>query len=192
MAELPLQPADALIVVDVQNDFCPGGALAVPDGDQVVPVLNRWIERAESIGAVVVHSRDWHPPDHCSFQGQGGPWPPHCEQDTTGAELHSMLHLPMDAVHVHKGAEAGREQYSCFDGTGLGRRLRTAGIERLFVGGLALDYCVKASVLDALHEGFETHLVLAATRAVNVEPGDGDRAVAEMEAAGAIIERALV
>jgi nicotinamidase/pyrazinamidase len=185
---VPLHPSDAVIAVDVQNDFCPGGALAVPAGDEVVPVLNRWIDRSEAAGATVVVSRDWHPADHCSFEARGGPWPVHCVRDTPGAGLHRSLHVPDTAVRVDKGTDVEQECYSGFAGTGLGERLRRLGVRRVFVGGLALDYCVKATVLDALAEGFETHVLLPASRAVNFEPGDDERALEAMTRAGAIID----
>jgi nicotinate phosphoribosyltransferase len=185
-----LQPTDALIVVDVQNDFCPGGALPVPEGDQVVCVLNEWIDRAEGAGAVVVVSRDWHPPDHCSFRPCGGPWPVHCVRETPGARYHPGLRIPPHAIQIDKATTPQRESYSDFAGTGLARTLRGRGVRRVWVGGLALDYCVRATVLDALAEGFKAHLILAGTRAVNVRPGDGRRAVAELRRAGATVETA--
>ena len=185
-----LQPCDALVVVDIQQDFCPGGALAVPAGDEVVPVLNRWIERAERIGATVVLTRDWHPPDHCSFKDQGGPWPAHCVRDTAGAEYHPDLRIPPGSIRVDKATEPDRECYSGFAGTTLAGQLHGKFISRLWVGGLALDYCVRATVLEALAEGFEVHLLRSATRAVELTPGDGERAIAEMRAAGAFIEEA--
>jgi len=183
-----LQAGDALVVVDIQKDFCPGGALAVPAGDEVVPVLNRWIEQAERVGATVVLTRDWHPPDHCSFKDQGGPWPTHCVRGTEGAEYHPDLRIPPGSIGVDKATEPDRECYSDFVGTTLGKQLREKHIKRLWVGGLALDYCVRATVLEALAEGFEVHLLRPATRAVELTPGDGRRAIAEMLAAGASIE----
>jgi len=185
-----LQAGDAVVVVDIQKDFCPGGALAVPAGDEVVPVLNRWIARAERVGATVVLTRDWHPPDHCSFKAHGGPWPVHCVRDTAGAEYHPGLRVPRRAICVDKAVEPDRESYSAFAGTTLGRQLREKSIKRLWVGGLALEYCVRATVLDGLTEGFEVHVLEPATRAVELEPGDGRRAIAEMAAAGALIEGA--
>ncbi len=187
MAET-LKPGDALIVVDLQNDFCPGGALPVPQGDQVVAVMNRWIRAAERVGAVIVISRDWHPPNHCSFETEGGPWPVHCVQNTPGAEYHAGLHLPLCAFYVDKARDPDRESYSDFAGTGLSQALRRSEVQRIFIGGLALDYCVKATALDGLAEGFEVHLILPATRAVNVNPGDGTKALNEMRSAGAMIE----
>lgn len=177
-----------MVVVDIQKDFCPGGALAVPAGGEVVPVLNRWIEQAEHVGATVVITRDWHPPDHCSFKTQGGPWPVHCVQDTPGAEYHRDLRIPQIAIYVDKATAPDRECYSDFAGTTLGEQLRVKNIGRLWVGGLALDYCVRATVLEGLAEGFEVHLVVPATRAVELKPGDGQRAIDEMRAAGAVIE----
>ena len=189
MDEAPpqLEPGDALIVVDVQNDFCPGGALPVPDGDAVVPLLNDWIARAAAGGAPVFASRDWHPPGHCSFAPQGGPWPEHCVQETHGAAFHEGLALPDGAVVVTKGEALERDAYSAFEGTGLAEELRRRGVRRLWIGGLALDYCVKATVLDALRGGFETHLLLAASRPVDVEAGDGARAAAALRDAGAVV-----
>ncbi len=183
-----LKPGDALIVVDLQRDFCPGGALAVPEGDQVVGVMNRWIRAAERVGAVIVISRDWHPPNHCSFETAGGPWPVHCVQNTPGAEYHADLYFPLCAFYVDKARDPDRESYSDFAGTGLSQSLRRSEVQRIFIGGLALDYCVKATALDGLAEGFEVHLILPATRAVNVNPGDGTKALNEMRSAGAMIE----
>lgn len=181
-----LGPSDALLVVDVQRDFCAGGALAVPDGDAVVPVLNAWIAEARRGGARVVFSRDWHPPDHCSFRSQGGPWPPHCIQDNAGAAFHPSLHVPADAWIVSKGTDRDREQYSALDGTGLVERLQGLGVRRLWVGGLALDYCVRASVLDAVKAGFEVHLLTSATRPV--DPQRAGEVLAEMQSLGVVLE----
>jgi nicotinamidase/pyrazinamidase len=176
---------DLLLIVDVQNDFCPGGSLAIPEGDDVVPVLNRYI--AKFHGRVAA-SRDWHPPNHISFTDQGGPWPPHCIQNTPGAAFHPGLCLPENARVISKGTHSDSDQYSAFDRTGLAQTLRDRGIKRLWIGGLALDVCVHATALDALRENFEVHLILDATRAINAAPGDAEKALAEMRAAGAIIE----
>lgn len=184
---MSLDRSDALLVVDVQPDFCPGGALPVPEGDAVIPVLNAWIDAAQAGGALVVASRDWHPPRHVSFQTEGGPWPAHCVQDTPGAAYHPALCLPPDAVRVAKGTRLDRDQYSAFDETGLGEHLRARGVRRLWVGGLAQDVCVRASVLDARRLGFDVHVLVPATRPV--DPQAGARALAEMEAAGAVLER---
>ena len=179
---------DGLLIVDVQNDFCPGGALAVPEGDTVVPVLNRWIEAARKAEVPVYASRDWHPPDHISFSERGGPWPPHCIQDTAGAAFHPDLQLPEDAVVISKGQDPDRDQYSAFDDTGLAQRLRDEGIQRVWVGGLAQDVCVRATVIDGARAGFHVHLIRPATRPVEAQAGDGDRALEDMQDAGALIE----
>lgn len=183
-----MERGDALLIVDVQNDFCPGGALGVLEGDQVVPVLNRWIQQAEREGIPIFLTRDWHPAGHVSFKERGGPWPPHCVQDTPGADFRHDLILPRDAQIISKGADFDLDSYSAFGGTDLTTRLREAGIKRVWIGGLAQDYCVRATSLDALREGFEVHVILAATRAVNARPGDGDRALDDMKHAGVILE----
>jgi nicotinamidase/pyrazinamidase len=184
---------DALIVVDVQNDFCPGGSLAVPDGDVVVPVLNQYMERAIAAHVPVFASRDWHPERTRHFAAFGGPWPPHCVQGTPGADFHAGLRLPPDATVVSKGTSAEDEGYSALEarlgnGSGMLDALRQAGIIRVHVGGLATDYCVRATVLSAITAGFETFLLTDASRPVEVTPGDGERAVHEMLAAGAKAE----
>lgn len=180
-----LQTADALLLVDVQNDFCPGGALAIADGDAVVPVLNRWLGAAARAGIPVYASRDWHPLHHPSFTSQGGPWPPHCLQDTAGAAFHPDLALPPDVIKVTKGVRFDQDQYSAFDQTGLTDELGGRGIRRLWVGGLALDVCVAASVLDALESGFSVMLLAQGCRAVRPEqvPDVLDR----LAAAGAVM-----
>jgi nicotinamidase/pyrazinamidase len=184
--ELRLFSGDALVVVDVQRDFCAGGALAVPGGDEIVPVLNRWIGEAGAAGAPVFQSRDWHPRGHPSFEESGGPWPTHCVQDTRGAELHPELAQPAEARRVTKGVRFDKDQNSVFDDTGLAVELRRLGVRRLFVGGLAQDVCVRASVLDALREGFGVCLIEDATRPVDAAAGE--RAIEAMHAAGARIE----
>jgi nicotinamidase/pyrazinamidase len=170
----------ALILVDVQNDFCPGGALAVPDGDAVVEPINRMAHDA----SFVVATRDWHPHDHGSFAAQGGPWPEHCVQDTPGAALHSGIDQSQIDVVVDKGQVSDREGYSGFEDTGLEHLLRERGVDAVDVAGLALDYCVKATALDAKRAGFDVTVHRSATRAVEVSPGDGERTVKELRAAG--------
>jgi nicotinamidase/pyrazinamidase len=171
---------EALIVVDVQNDFCPGGALAVGDGDAVIEPLHRLADDAD----VVLATRDWHPPEHGSFAERGGTWPTHCVQGTPGAELHPGLDRDrIDAV-IDKGEDVGTEGYSGFEGTGLERLLRERGVDRVHVGGLALDYCVKHTALDARRHGFDTVVHLDATRPVELQPGDAERAVKELREAG--------
>jgi nicotinamidase/pyrazinamidase len=180
-----LQSGDALLIVDLQKDFCAGGKLAVPDGDSIVPVLNEWIAAARDAGVAVIASRDWHPQEHCSFSIRGGPWPEHCVQDTEGAEFHPELELPQSAVRVSKGTAFDQDAYSAFDGTGLESYLCRHGIERLWVGGLAEDVCVLQTVLDARRKGFDTRLIAEATRPV--DPAAHHRVLAEMRDAGASI-----
>jgi len=176
---------DALIIVDVQRDFCSGGALPVPEGERIIPVLNKYIEKFSKAGGLIVATRDWHPPNHISFKNYGGTWPPHCIQGTPGADFHPDLKLPKESKIVSKASQADKEAYSGFDGTDLERELRDAGIRRVFVGGLATDYCVKSTVLDALNLGFETVLLLDAIKGVDVNPGDSERAIKEMLESGA-------
>jgi nicotinamidase/pyrazinamidase len=179
-----LQSGDALIAVDVQNDFLPGGSLAVPQGDAVVPVLNRYLAAFAARALPVFATRDWHPAKHCSFKAQGGIWPPHCIAGTSGAEFALTLALPQDAVIISKAATPEADSYSGFGGTNLAERLRDAAT-RLFIGGLATDYCVLNTVKDAIAEGFEVLLLVDAIRAVDVKPGDGARAEREMQRLGA-------
>ena len=176
---------DALIVVDVQRDFCPGGALPVPRGDEVIPVLNEYLERFRRAGAAIYATRDWHPPNHKSFREYGGEWPPHCIQGTEGAEFHPNLKLPGDALIISKATEPDKEAYSGFEGTNLKESLESRGVKRVFVGGLATDYCVKSTVLDALKYGFEVFLLVDAVRGVDLQPGDSERAIEEMVRRGA-------
>jgi len=179
---ITLATSDALLLVDVQRDFCPGGALAVPEGDDVVPVLNRWLAAAVRAGVPVFASRDWHPGDHCSFADQGGPWPPHCVRDTEGARFHPALALPRTAIIIDKGTARDRDAYSAFEGTGLRGRLRDLGVRRLLVGGLALDICVHATVLEALDHGFAARLLLNGTRALDA--ANARRRLEEMQTLG--------
>lgn len=181
-----LQVGDALILVDVQLDFLPGGSLAVPRGDEVVPALNRYIAVFRGLTLPVVATRDWHPPDHCSFRAQGGPWPPHCVAGSAGAHFATLLDLPCEAHIVSKATSRDRDAYSGFEGTGLDDWLRRAGASRVFVGGLATDYCVLNTVRDALRFGYATFLLLDAVRAVDVAAGDGARAIDEMRRLGAM------
>jgi nicotinamidase/pyrazinamidase len=182
MGTTPIDPKrDALIVVDVQNDFCPGGALAVPHGDEVIAPINRLLQHPWFI----VATKDWHPANHCSFQAQGGPWPPHCVQGTPGAELHPQLDAAKIQLTITKGSRPDRDAYSGFDGTNLADVLRERGVKRVIVCGLATDYCVRATAQDALKEGFEVLVVEDAIRGVEVNPGDCQRALDELRMAGA-------
>ena len=183
MAEYAPGAKDGLIVVDLQVDFCPGGALAVAEGDAVVPTVNRLLELP---GWMKVATRDWHPADHVSFQAQGGIWPVHCVAETPGAAFHPQMRAENVEMVVSKATTRDAEAYSGFDGTSLADDLRAKGIGRLFVCGLATDYCVKATALDARREGFEVVVVEDAVRAVNVEPEDGENAIEEMRAAGCV------
>ena len=169
----------ALLAVDVQGDFLPGGSLAVPDGFAVVAPLLALAERAD----VVVATRDFHPADHCSFTARGGPWPAHCVVGTEGARIHPDVDA-IARIVVSKGMDPEVDAYSGFDGTGLETMLRALGVERVLVGGLATDYCVRATALAARAAGFDTTVVREAVRAVDAQAGDGDRAVDEMRAAG--------
>ncbi len=183
-------PRDALLLVDIQNDFCPGGALAVPEGDRIVPIANWYARLFERRGLPVFASRDWHPAQTKHFQAGGGPWPPHCVQETKGAAFHPQLSLPDDAVVVSKGMDPEQDSYSAFQaetpsGELLGEELKARGVERLFVGGLATDYCVKASVLDALRQGMRVFLLEDAVKGIDLSAGDVHRAVEEMEEHGA-------
>ncbi len=184
----PARPRTALICVDVQADFLPGGALAVPDGDEVIEPLLAAARDAD----LIVASRDWHPADHSSFAAAGGSWPPHCVADSRGAALDSRIAALATRV-IDKATERDRDAYSAFEDTGLAKYLRGQGIERVLVGGLATDYCVKATVLDAVEAGFETIFLAEAARAVNVEPGDETAAITVMREAGAEVrERATM
>ncbi|HEX8846454.1 MAG TPA: nicotinamidase [Pyrinomonadaceae bacterium] len=176
----------ALIVVDVQNDFCPGGTLAVPGGDQVVAPLNGLIEEFLARDEPVFKSRDWHPAETKHFAAYGGTWPVHCVQGTHGAEFHPEL-LDDPRIEVISKGTGDEDNYSAFDGTDLAERLRERGIAEVWVGGLATDYCVKNTVLDAVREGFKVRAITDAMRPVELQPGDGERAIREMQESGAEI-----
>ncbi len=176
----------ALIVVDVQNDFCPGGALPVKEGDQVVPVFNCYIELFEKAKAPIYAARDWHPKNHCSFKAQGGPWPPHCVQESEGARFHSDLKLPYNTTIISKAWHPKDESYSEFEDTNLELYLKRQGIRRVLIGGLATDYCVRATTLDACRLGFETYLLTDAIRGIDVKAGDSEKAIEAMKKAGAV------
>lgn len=182
---LELGPRDALIVVDVQRDFLPGGSLAVPAGAAILPRVNDWIATFASQRLPVYASRDWHPPAHMSFREQGGPWPPHCVAGTPGAGFADGLHLPAGAMIVSKGVAADADAYSAFQGTDLLRRLQARGVQRLFVAGIAAEYCVLATVQDALALGFGVVLLRDAVAALN--GGEGARALEAMRRAGATL-----
>src|SRR3954468_18398545 len=174
--------AEALVIVDFQNDFTPGGALAVPHGDEIAGRLNALM--ASDAYDLVVATRDWHPPDHGSFAAQGGPWPEHCIADTHGAQLHPALQRERVDFVLDAGRDPATEGYSAFDGTDLASLLRERSIDHITVAGLATDYCVRATALDALREGFAVTLDSAASRGIDVRPGDVERALDEVRAAG--------
>jgi nicotinamidase/pyrazinamidase len=182
MRTIPIDSkTDALIIVDVQNDFCPGGALAVPGGDEVVPVINRLLEH----DWLSVATMDWHPAEHSSFEPHGGPWPPHCVQGTAGAELHPQLDATKIQLVITKGSHPEQEAYSGFHGTELAKILRDKGVKRVVVCGIATDYCVRATAHDAIQEGFEVLVLEDVIRGVDVNPGDCQRAIEELHQAGA-------
>ena len=176
----------ALILVDIQNDFCPGGALAVKDGDKIVEPVNKLISRFP----LVISTQDWHPANHISFVQQGGPWPPHCVQGTTGAELRADLNTTKIAHYFRKASSPKKDDYSEFagkddQGRSLDEVLASKGVTRLYLVGLATDYCVLETVLDGLKHGYEVYAVTDAMRAVNVDPNDGNKALQKMESSGA-------
>jgi len=169
---MSLKATDALLAVDVQRDFLPGGALAVADGDAVLPALARCITTFAERGLPIVASRDWHPPDHCSFRENGGPWPPHCIAGTPGAEIHPALALPAGAIVISKATMRAKDAYSAFDGTNLDEQLTETGVERLFIGGLATEICVLNTARDALDLDYEVVLIVDAMRGIDAAESD--------------------
>jgi nicotinamidase/pyrazinamidase len=186
MSAIHLDQGDALLVIDMQVDFLPGGALGVAGGFETIAPINHLIELFREQGLPVFASRDWHPQNHCSFVAQGGPWPPHCVADSPGAGFAAELALPDDALVVSKATTSSLDAYSAFAGTTLASQLRAREVTRVTVCGLATDYCVLQTVSDALEEGFDTLIVPEAMRAVDVKPGDGSRAMDRMVARGAV------
>lgn len=184
-----LAEGDALLIVDVQRDFLPGGSLAVPEGDEVVPVLAAMAGQFAARGLPVIASRDWHTPDHCSFEAQGGPWPPHCVAETAGAELDPGLRLPADTKIVDKGITADKDAYSAFEGTELDAWLGDRGVRRVFIGGLATEYCVLNTAADAIQAGYEVVLLEDAIRAI--DEADGQRAIESLRAQDATVIESL-
>ncbi len=178
-------PGDALLFIVVQNDFLPGGCLGVAGGNEAIHVINRYIAAFHDRGLPIIASRDWHPRNHCSFEMRGGIWPPHCIAGTQGAAFASNLRLPCDTLVVSKATTSEQEAYSAFEGTELCARLRDLGTRRLFVGGLATEYCVLFTVRDALRLGFRVLVLEDAVCAVDLDPGNGERALEEMRRRGA-------
>ncbi len=182
---MKLGESDALIIVDVQNDFCPGGSLAVEGGDEIATALSGLAMHFRMSSARIFATQDWHPENHSSFNDNGGPWPPHCVQGSKGAEFHENLELPIGTSIVRKGANPEVDAYSGFLDSTLEEQLRRTDIKRLFVGGLATDYCVLNTVLDARALDFDVFVVEDAIAAVNAEAEDGEKAVEKMKGAGA-------
>lgn len=183
-SNLPTQ-GDALILVDIQNDFLPGGNLAVPDGDQIIPVINDYISLFRQQRLPIFATRDWHPDNHCSFKNQGGIWPSHCVAGTKGAAFPNSLDLSEEIVVISKGVSSDTEAYSGLEETDLDKRLKTLNVNRVWVGGLATDYCVINTVLDLISAEYRVNLLIDGIRAVNVKPEDGRNAEREMISLGA-------
>jgi nicotinamidase/pyrazinamidase len=179
-----LKDKRALVVVDLQRDFCPGGALAVKNGDEVVRPINSLVDGFEAAGQPVIFTRDWHPKDHCSFKPQGGTWPPHAVRDTPGAGFQPTLHVPQGATVISKGTERDSEAYSGFEGTGLSKRLKRMKVKDLYVSGLATDYCVKNTAMDAIREGFRVFIVTDCVKGVNLKRTASATAFRTMVGAG--------
>ena len=177
----------ALVIVDLQIDFCPGGALPVLGGDLIVPVVNQLLGRFSKSDSPIFATRDWHPANHISFVPQGGIWPPHCVQETEGARFHPGLELPASTTIISKASQVDKDAYSGFEGTDLTRQLRELSVENIVICGLATDYCVKATALDGLAAGFAVEVMAAGIRGVEVEAGDSDKAIAEMAEKGAVV-----
>ncbi len=182
---ISLAPHDALLIADIQNDFLPGGALGISDGDEIIPVLANYVDRFQAHALPIFLTRDWHPPDHCSFRPQGGPWPVHCVAGSPGSLPPPSFTTPPSAVIIYKAIDRDQEAYSAFQDTALDRHLRALSVRRLFIGGLATDYCVLNSVRDARALGYAVCLLLDGIKAVNLQPDDGRRAEDEMIRLGA-------
>ena len=176
----------ALLLVDLQNDFFPGGALGVAEADLLLSTINTYIKHFSTHGFPIFATRDWHPPDHCSFKEQKGTWSTHCVQGSHGAQFHSKLVMPPGTMVISKGTDPKKDAYSGFDGTSLSDRLEDMNVKTLFVLGLATDYCVKQTVSDASKLGYRVIVLEDATRGVNLQPNDSTNALQEMSAAGAI------
>lgn len=186
ISEIPLTPSDALLIVDIQNDFLPGGTLGISQGDKIISVLTNYVRCFDARGLPIFLSRDWHPPNHCSFQSQGGPWPAHCVAGSPGSLPPASFTTPTSAVIIYKAIDRDQEAYSAFQHTALDRHLRALNVQRLFIGGLATDYCVLNSVKDARMRGYEVCLLMDGIKAVNRLPTDGDAAEQDMFSLGAI------
>lgn len=179
-----------LLMTDLQVDFCPGGALGVPGGDEIIQTVNDYVRFFHGRRLPIIATRDWHPPNHCSFKEQGGPWPVHCLQTSRGAQFHPDLIVPPGTAIVSKATDPKKDAYSAFDGTTLEERLRDMSVEALYVSGLATDYCVKQTVLDACKLGFRVVVLEDAIHGIDATPGDCQRAIDEMREAGAVFAKA--
>jgi len=177
---------DALLLADIQGDFLPGGALGISGGDDIIPILLRYLHRFHVQGRPIYLTRDWHPPNHCSFRNQGGPWPVHCAAGSSGSLPPPSFEAPASAVIIYKAIDPGQEAYSAFEHTALHRHLRAIGVRRLFIGGLATDYCVLNTVKDARALGYDVCLLMDGIKAVNLQPEDGRHAEQEMIRLGAV------
>jgi len=186
MKSLDLNNA-ALIVVDMQVDFLPGGALEVPNSDTIIPIVNEYVKLFESKNLPIFYSRDWHPEDHCSFKENGGTWPKHCVQNTKGAEFHPDLYISNKAFIISKAFEKDKESYSAFQNTDLDEKLKQFKVENVFVCGVATDYCVLHTVLDSLKNGYKTFLLVDAIKGVDLNVNDSEEAIKKMVNAGAEI-----
>lgn len=183
---ISLKSEDALLIADIQNDFLPGGALGIGGGDEVIPILLRYLRRFHAQSLPIFLTRDWHPPDHCSFRDQGGLWPVHCVAGSPGSLPPPAFETPASAVIIYKAIDRDQEAYSAFQNTTLDRHLRAIGVRRLFIGGLATDYCVLNTVMDARTSGYEVCLLIDGIKAVNLQPEDGRQAEQEMIRLGAV------
>lgn len=183
--DVKLSVGDALVIVDMQNDFLPQGSLPVTMGDTIIPVINRYLALFHENGLPVFATRDWHPPDHCSFLQQGGPWPPHCIATTSGAAFHPEIEFPISTQIISKATKQEKDAYSAFTDTQFNTLLQTSGVRRLFIGGVATEYCVLNTVKDALQYHYATFVLEDATRAI--KPDDGSHALEEMKRLGATL-----
>ncbi len=187
MARIKICKIDSLIIVDMQNDFMPGGALPIENALSIIPKINKYIDIFSRSGALIVATRDWHPPNHISFKTSGGPWPPHCIQNTKGAEFVSDMKLPRNTIIISKAVHPEKEAYSGFDGTELDSVLRSYNIRRVFIAGVATDYCVKATAVDAFKHGYETFVLSDGIRGVDIPKGSIEKAIRELLELGVIL-----
>jgi nicotinamidase/pyrazinamidase len=183
--EILIYKDTALMITDIQYDFCPGGALPIEDGDKIVPIFNKYIEKVKREKGYIIATRDWHPADHISFKERGGIWPIHCVQGTEGAQFLKDLRLPEDVMIISKATKRSEEAYSAFKGTELDNFLKEKRIRKLLIGGLATDYCVKNSIIDALSLGYEVYFLEDASKGVDLEKGDVEKAINEIVEKGA-------